>query len=298
MSFAAMKSRLQANGAADYSKKVEDALGGSGGYKKDDRYWNLTVNKSGVGQAIIRFMPEPEGEEMPIVKILEHSFYVPNGDKKDWYIEKSRATLGEPDYATDWANEHRNSSDASLKELAKKRSPSSKYVSNVYIVSDPANPANEGKVMLFKYGAAIKKMLESGLKPEFDGDPIVNAFDPFAGGANFALRAYNGDNGMRTYDKSKFESAKPLFDSDAKIEAVWQQCHSLKAEIAPEKFKDYETLKKRYIQVCKLQSPQSANTQSTAVHGQTTQSQQFTQQSQMPANTDSSIDEYQALLGD
>ena len=295
MSFAALKSRLQSNGSSDYSKKVEGALGG-GGYKRDERYWSLTVNKSGVGQAVIRFMPEPEGEEMPIIKMLEHSFYVANGDKKDWYIEKSRATLGEPDYATDWANEHRNSSDNTMKELARKRSPSSKFVSNVYIVSDPGNPANEGKVMLFKYGAAIKKMLESGLKPEFDGDPIVNAFDPFVGGANFVLRAYNGDNGMRTYDKSKFESATPLFDNDAKIESVWLQCHSLKDEIASDKFKDYETLKKRYIQVCKLQVPQQANTQSTAVNSQTTQSQQFTAEPSSAADT--ALSEYEALLGD
>lgn len=290
-----MKARLQSNGSADYSKKVEDALGG-GGYKKDERYWNLTVNKSGVGQAVIRFMPEPEGEEMPIVKMLEHSFSVPNGDKKDWYIEKSRATLGEPDYATDWANEHRNSDNVTLKELAKKRSPSAKYVSNVYIVSDSGNPANEGKVMLFKYGAAIKKMLESGLKPEFEGEPVVNAFDPFAGGANFVLRAYNGDNGMRTYDKSKFESAKPLFDDDKKVEAVWLSCHSLKGEIAPEKFKDYETLKKRYIQVCKLEKqqgngvPQTAN----AVQSQTTQSQAAA--ATLPE--ESSLSEYEKLLAE
>ena len=49
------------------------------------------MDKSGVGSAVIRFLPAPEGEDLPWVKLYSHAFQGPGG----WYIENSLTTLGQ-----------------------------------------------------------------------------------------------------------------------------------------------------------------------------------------------------------
>lgn len=283
MDFSKLKAKLSGQSGDDYNKKIEGALS-SGGFKKDERYWSLTVDKNGVGQATIRFLPEPGDEDMPVVKILEHSFK--NKDNNKWYIEKSRATLGEADFATDWSNEHRNSTDPATKELAKSRGPSARYISNILVIKDSANPENEGKVMLFKYGNSIRKMLADAQNPQFDDQSPVNPFDPFDGGANFSLRAVN-ENNMRTYKNSKFTNNAAI-GTDAECEKAWKACHSLAAEVSADKFKDYDTLKKKYIEVCQL-GIGTGNT--TAPVGSMT-----TTASKVAASADSTDDDYDKLL--
>ena len=38
----------------------------------DERYWKPEVDKSGNGHAMIRFLPAPEGEDVPFVRIWDH----------------------------------------------------------------------------------------------------------------------------------------------------------------------------------------------------------------------------------
>ena len=41
----------------------------SNGASGDDRLWKLDVDKSGNGYAVIRFLPAPENEDLPFVKL-------------------------------------------------------------------------------------------------------------------------------------------------------------------------------------------------------------------------------------
>ncbi len=56
----------------------------------DERLWKPELDKSGNGYAVIRFLPAPEGEELPWVKLWKHAFQGPTGK---WYIENSLTTL-------------------------------------------------------------------------------------------------------------------------------------------------------------------------------------------------------------
>ena len=40
----------------------------------DERLWKPELDKSGNGYAVIRFLPAPQGEELPWVKIWKHAF--------------------------------------------------------------------------------------------------------------------------------------------------------------------------------------------------------------------------------
>ena len=59
----------------------------------EGKYWKPTRDSAGNGFAIIRFLPAPEGEDIPFVQIWDHGFQGPGG----WYIENSLTTLGKPD---------------------------------------------------------------------------------------------------------------------------------------------------------------------------------------------------------
>ena len=76
---------------------------------------------------------------------------------------------------------------------------------NVLVMADPGNPANEGKVMLYKFGKKIFEKIMDAMQPEFADETPVNPFD-FWEGADFKLKIRNVE-GYRNYDKSEFASA-------------------------------------------------------------------------------------------
>lgn len=219
---------------------------GKSQYEKDDRYWNLEVDKAGNGFATIRFLDAPVGadgeqEAYPYVSFFEYSFqYKPTGK---WYINLSRKTLG-PDEADPVDEAWADLWNQGRKEEAKQFSRSTRYVSNILVVNDPKHPEHNGKVMLYKYGPRIFQKLQGAISPEFEDEKPLNPFDMWTG-ANFKLKARNLDN-QRSYDKSEFESPSPISDDDAVIEKIWSKAYSLEAEIAPSKFKSYEQLKARF----------------------------------------------------
>ena len=65
----------------------------SGSNSTDDRYWKPEMGKDGVGSAVIRFLPAPDGEDLPWVKMFAHGFQGPGG----WFIENSLTTIGQKD---------------------------------------------------------------------------------------------------------------------------------------------------------------------------------------------------------
>jgi hypothetical protein len=218
-------------------KEVEKTNGGS--TASDDRYWRPEMGKDGVGSAVIRFLPSPDGEDLPWVKLFGHGFQGPGG----WYIENSLTTLGQKDPVSEHNRSLWNSGNEKDKETVRKQKRKLSYFSNIYVVRDPANPQNEGKVFLFKYGKKIFDKILNAMQPEFEDEEPINPFD-FWSGANFKLKIRKVE-GYWNYDKSEFDSPSPLLDDDDALEALWKKEYSLSAIIAPDQFKSYEDLEKR-----------------------------------------------------
>ena len=218
--------------------------------EEDNRFWKLERGKDGNGAAVIRFLPAPEGEDLPFVKIWDHGFQGPTGL---WYIEKSLTTLGKDDPVGEMNSTLWNSGIDADKETARKQKRRLAYYSNILVVKDPANPENEGKVFLYKYGKKIFDKLNDLMNPSFADEQPTNPFDLWSG-ANFKLKIRKVE-GYPNYDKSEFDSPAPLFDDDDKLEAVWKQEHSLKELVDPKHFKSYDELKTRLNNVLVLNAP-------------------------------------------
>ena len=213
----------------------------------EDKYWKPTVDKAGNGYAVIRFLPPSENEDLPFVRIWDHGFQGPTGL---WYIEKSLSTLGKPDPVMEHNSVLWNTGLDADKEIARKQKRRLGYYSNIYVVKDPGNPANEGKVFLYKYGKKIFDKLNDLMNPSFEDEQPVNPFDLWAG-ANFKLKVRKVE-GYPNYDKSEFDSPAPLSNDDSELEAIWKKQHSLAELVDPKHFKSYDELKTRLNQVLAL----------------------------------------------
>ncbi len=206
----------------------------------DERLWKPVMDKTGNGFAIIRFLPAIEGEDMPWAKVWNHAFQGPTGQ---WFIENSLTTIGQNDPVSELNSQFWNSGVESDKEIARKQKRKLQYFSNIYVVKDGANPHNEGKVFLFRYGKKIFDKIMEAMQPAFEDETPLNPFD-FWEGADFKLKIRKLD-GFWNYDKSEFDSKSPLFDNDEEIEVIWAHQYSLKEFTAPTNFKSYDELKKR-----------------------------------------------------
>ena len=217
-----------------------DSGGGEKKSYKDDRLWKPVMDKSGNGYAVIRFLPAVEGEDMPWAKVWNHAFQGPTGQ---WYIENSLTTVGQNDPVSEMNSAYWNSGVESDKEIARKQKRKLQYFANIFVVEDPANPQNEGKVMLYRFGKKIFDKCMEAMQPAFKDETAVNPFD-FWEGANFKLKIRKVD-GYWNYDKSEFSAPSALFDDDDQLEEVWKKQYPLSEFSAATNFKSYDELKKR-----------------------------------------------------
>jgi len=250
MSFADLKKQSKLGSlTSKLVKEVEKMNTPAGG---DDRLWKPEMDKSGNGYAVVRFLPAPEGEDLPWVKLYKHAFQGPGG----WYIENSLTTLGQKDPVSELNTTLWNNGTDAGKEEARKQKRKLEYYSNIYVVKDPANPQNEGKVFLYKFGKKIFDKIMGAMQPEFEDEEPINPFD-FWAGADFKIKIKKVA-GYWNYDSSEFARPGALLDGDDDaLEALWKKEYSLQEIVAPDQFKSYDDLKKRLNMVLGNSAPKS-----------------------------------------
>ncbi len=256
-SFLKMKNSNRAEEVAKLSSQIEKLAGGKSDAKGDERFWSPTVGKDGNGSALIRFLPAPDGEDLPFIRYWDHGFKGPTGL---WYINNSLNSISKDDPVSEmnrklWA-QGENSEGRKIVSGDGKDKPGSKrrlhYISNIYVVKDPGNADNEGKVFLYKFGAKIFDKLNALMHPEFEGMDQLNPFDLWEG-ANFNLRIAQV-KGYRNYDQSQFAPATPLIAvkgkaDDKALEVIWNSEYPLAPFLDEANFKSYDDLKAQLARV-------------------------------------------------
>ena len=239
MSYGTMKRNRKS--LADLAAAANKTISGETRATKDTTYWKLGVDKAGNGQAIIRFLPAPIGEDLPWVEYHDHWFKGPTGQT---YYERSLTDIGQQDALAELNNRDWNSGTEAGKERARGRKRKLHYVANILVIEDTAHPENEGKVFRYKFGRKIFEKLNDAMNPQYASDEPINPFC-LETGANFRLSSRKVA-GWINYDKSHFETPKPVPGSHEEIE---KQLHSLQEVIDPSNYKTPEELRKRLIEV-------------------------------------------------
>ena len=239
MSFADLKKQSRAGSLTEKLMKKVEKLNEKGGGSSDDRLWKPAVDKAGNGYAVIRFLPAHANCELPWTQVWSHAFQGPGG----WYIENSLTTIGKDDPVGELNRSLWNSGNDSDKEIARKQKRKLSYYANIYVVKDSANPENEGRVALYKFGKKIFDKITAAMQPEFDDEEPINPFD-FWKGANFKLKIKNVA-GYWNYDSSEFARPSALSEDDDEMETIYNKIYDLSEFTAPDQFKSYDDLKKR-----------------------------------------------------
>lgn len=213
----------------------------------DDRFWYPEIDKAGNGYAVIRFLPAPVGEDVPFVRLFNHAFKGAGG----WLIDGCLTSVGEKCPVCEHNSVLWNTGTKQNQAIVRNQKRKLSFISNVYIVKDPAHPENEGKVMLYKYGKKVFDKLNAAMNPEFEDEERLNPFDLWTG-ANFKLKIRRVDD-YPNYDKSDFEKASALADDDGELELIWKREYALAPFIERKMFKTYDEIKNRLNKVLDLE---------------------------------------------
>ena len=243
MSFAQLKKASQSletlQSAVQEEKKKNDY--------SDDRFWSPQLDDDGSASAEIRFLPAPEGEKLPWVKKFSYGFK----HQGKWFIEDSPTTIGKPDPVSEYNTKVWNDTTRDQKEReddSRSRKRTLSYISNILVINDPANPDNNGKVFLYRYGKKIHDKIIDCIEPEFKDQQAFNPTD-FWTGANFKLRIVKVA-GFNNYDKSQFMQPTELLDgNDKELKKVYDSLYSLEDLISEDKFKSYDELLVKFNRV-------------------------------------------------
>lgn len=210
------------------------------GFKKDERFWKHTPDKEGNATAIIRFLPDADGN--PYSKYYQHNFsYMDNGVKKYW-IRNCLNTFG---YDRECPickknQEYWNSAFESDKKLASERKRKLTFISNILVIKNPNNPEDEGKVFLYSYGQKIWDKIKDKWFPSAEimalGEGSYDEYIPFDlyEGADFKL-VVSKQGEFPNYDKSEFGKQKPV-GNDKQIDAIMSKVYGVAEFIDESKY--------------------------------------------------------------
>ena len=159
MSFQNLKKQSRSGSLTDKLIKSVEKLNDKGN-GADERIWKPSVDKTGNGFAVIRFLPEAEGCDLPWARVYTHAFQGPGG----WLIDQCLTTKEQKCPVCEYNSTLWNNGTDAGKEQARKQKRKLSYYSNIFVVSDPSNPDNEGKVFLYKYGKKIHDKIMEAMK--------------------------------------------------------------------------------------------------------------------------------------
>lgn len=224
----------------------KDALtDGKKTYAVDERFYKLARNENDTGGALVRLVADPEG--VMFVKMTKIAANI--GKDKRFCADWSPQSIGLPDpfnerWSTEW--------NAGNKEEAKRFGRSIRYISNIQVIKDPANPANEGKFFLLDMSKTIFDKVKAAANPSADeialGAEPKQVYNPVDGNS-FLLKVKRGANNFITYEDSKFdEKTSQVYASDAEFEKVIKENgHKLNDFLKPEFFLTYEELEDKLL---------------------------------------------------
>lgn len=243
MDFEKLKQRQKSSNTIEaLTKKLEQADGGKKDYT-DEREWKLKADEAGNGYAVIRFLPSPDEDETLFIKKYSHAFKNAAGR---WFIENCPTTAG-INLPCPVCEANKLLWDSGLeanKKIASERKRKLHYYSNILVVKDPANPENNGKVFLFKFGTKIFEKIKNAATPTYDEKPI-DAFNMFDEGANFKLKMRKVA-GYPNYDESLFDAPAAISDDEDVIKAIFGKTYNLKTLVDPKDYRSYDELKQKY----------------------------------------------------
>lgn len=216
-----------------YFEQIKSAAGKKDGksFAIENEFVPTMVN--GECEIVMRLLPQPKTESAPFIENRTHSF---KGSDGKWHVIPCLKKSNGKCPICSW---NKAVFDAFPKEEAKKKAKKKAkrtFVSNVYIVKNPAASDTEGKIFRFKYGIQIMEKILDKMASKEDPDKGfvagVNVFD-YYNGANLIFKAKDSAYGPNPKE-SYFGDQKPISDknnnplTEEQIKAIDDALYTLK----------------------------------------------------------------------
>jgi len=114
-----------------------------------------------------------------------------------------------------------------------------KYLVNVYVIDDPSNPDNNGKVKLLRYGKQLHKIIMEAIEGEDAEEFGPRIFDLGSNGVSFKIKCENQGE-YPTYVSSRFTSSGKLSLSEDEQKKIYDSVFDLTKVFS---LKSYDELK-------------------------------------------------------
>lgn len=131
------------------------------------------------------------------------------------------------------------------KEQSKILRRNENWLANVYVISDPTNPENEGKIKILRYGKQLNKVINdatNGDDVEYFGHRV---FDLSANGCSLRIKVDKNEGGYASYVSSKFLPASAISgvseDSD-KMNNIYDNIKALDTVFESKSYEEVQQL--------------------------------------------------------
>lgn len=114
------------------------------------------------------------------------------------------------------------------KEKVKSVKWTEQWYANVYVVDDPVNPENNGKVKIFRFGTKLNKKIMSAINGDDADEFGPRVFDLSPEGVNFKLKVEKQGEYI-SYDSSRFTSKVDLNLTKEKQELIYDSIFDLES---------------------------------------------------------------------
>lgn len=214
-------------------------------YAEDNRFYKLGKDKDGSGGAIIRFLPDVN--KNMIQQVYKINTTIEKNGKKRFVNELSPNTIGAPCPFQEKWQELWNAGD---KDESKKFGRAVRFYTNIKVIKDPMNPANEGKIFLLDMSGTLKDKIQKLVNPS-QADKDLGAvarqlFNPIKGNS-FRLVARKGSNGITNFDASDaIPDENSIYETvEAAFADIKENTFNLNDFKKPETFLPYEKLQEK-----------------------------------------------------
>jgi hypothetical protein len=225
--------------------KNNDKSGGSGLYNE--------IMKTAVGNTYtVRLLPDSKSPADGFLHYYVHGW---NSFATGAYVQAiSPQTFGERDPISEerFRAKRTGTDDEKSKMEAVRRSE--KWLVNVYVIDDPANPENNGKVKILRYGKQLQKIILEAIEGE-DAEEygVERVFDLGPEGVNLKIKVeQQGD--YPSYVSSRFTAAGKLKLSEDEQQKIYDSANTLKDVFTVKSFDELKQMVDEHVYV-KLDKP-------------------------------------------
>jgi len=128
------------------------------------------------------------------------------------------------------------------KEKSKALNRKENWLVNVYVVKDPDNPENEGKVKILRFGRQLHKIVMEAMEGEDAEDFGERIFDLSKTGCNFRVKVEE-QGGYPTYVSSRFATPSQISGvTDDTIKDVYDQTFDLENVFPVKSYEELQTM--------------------------------------------------------